>query len=186
MKSTSAKSATTLRVLIRPPTSADCAAFIAATRRSHALHQGWITPKATTRTEFFKYLERFDGKNNYGFLVIHREYANDLVGVININNVVRGAFQSGALGYYAFSPYAGQGLMFEAMRLVIAHAFGKLKLHRLEANIQPENRASIALVKKCGFTREGVSRRMLKICGKWRDHERWAILAEDFRPNKKC
>ena len=74
--------------------------------------------------------------------------------------------------------------MFEAMQLVIAHAFSKLKLHRLEANIQPKNRASIALVKKCGFTLEGVSRRMLKICGKWRDHERWAILAEDFRPNK--
>ena len=183
MKNTSPKSATTPRVLIRPPTPANFAAFITATRRSRALHHRWITPKATTRKEFAKYRERFDGKNNYGFLVIHREN-NAIVGVININNVVRGAFQSGALGYYAFSPYAGEGLMFEGMQLVIAHAFGKLKLHRLEANIQPQNSPSIALVKKCEFTREGVSRRMLKICGKWRDHERWAILAEDFRPNK--
>lgn len=184
MKKTPTKSAITPRVLIRPPTPADCEAFIAATHRSRAVHRNWITPKATTRKEFTKYLARFNGENNYGFFVIHREYENDLVGVININNVVRGAFQSGALGYYAFSPYAGQGLMFEGMQLVIAHAFGKLKLHRLEANIQPENRASIALMKKCGFIREGFSRRMLKICGKWRDHERWAILAEDFRSNK--
>ncbi len=168
------------RVLIRPPSMDDCAAFIAATRRSRALHRRWITAKAMTRTEFSKYLGRYDGKSNCGFLVIHREHANDIVGVININNVVRGAFQSGALGYYAFSPHSGQGLMFEGMQLLIAHAFKKLRLHRLEANIQLGNLGSIALVKKCGFAREGLSRRMLKICGKWKDHERWAILAEDF------
>src|SRR3954471_9665604 len=105
------------RVLIRPPKPADCDAFIAATRRSHVFHRNWITPKATTRKEFTKYLTRFDGNNNCGFLVFHREHNNDLVGMININNIVRGAFQSGALGYFAFSPYAGEGLMFEAMEL---------------------------------------------------------------------
>jgi ribosomal-protein-alanine N-acetyltransferase len=71
--------------------------------------------------------------------------------------------------------------MTEAMRLLLRHAFTKLKLHRIEANIQPENQASIALVKRAGFVREGYSRRYLKICGRWRDHERWAILVEDWK-----
>ena len=64
--------------------------------------------------------------------------------------------------------------------LILAYAFTELKLHRLEANIQPHNAASIALVKRAGFVREGFSRRYLKICGEWRDHERWAILVEDW------
>ena len=102
-----------------------------------------------------------------------------MVGVINLNDVIRGTFQSASLGYYAFAPYAGQGLMRLAMLLVLRRAFGKLKLHRVEANIQPGNRASIALVRKCGFVREGLSRRLLKVRGRWQDHERWALLSDD-------
>jgi ribosomal-protein-alanine N-acetyltransferase len=71
--------------------------------------------------------------------------------------------------------------MREGLRLVVRHAFGALGLHRLEANIQPKNRASIRLVKRAGFTREGFSPRYLKILGRWRDHERWAITAEAFK-----
>jgi ribosomal-protein-alanine N-acetyltransferase len=179
MRKNPTKSTPALRVLIRPPTMDDCAAFLAAVRRSRDLHGAWVAPKAITRAQFAEYIERFDGKQRYGFLVVHRE-SGELVGMININDVIRGDFQSASLGYYAFSPHAGQGLMFEGMQLVIANAFRKLMLHRLEANIQPGNRASIALVKKCGFVCEGRSRRLLKISGKWRDHERWAILAEDF------
>jgi ribosomal-protein-alanine N-acetyltransferase len=67
--------------------------------------------------------------------------------------------------------------MCNGLRAVVRHAFAKLKLHRLEANIQPTNVASIALVQACGFTKEGYSPRYLKIGGRWRDHERWAILA---------
>jgi [ribosomal protein S5]-alanine N-acetyltransferase len=104
-----------------------------------------------------------------------------MVGVVNLNNLIRGAFHNAFLGYYGFVPYSGEGLMHEGMLLVLNHAFRKLKLHRLEANIQPGNHASIALVQKCGFVREGFARRYLKIGGRWRDHERWAILSEDFR-----
>jgi len=71
--------------------------------------------------------------------------------------------------------------MTEAIALMLRHAFVDLKLHRLEANIQPGNVPSIALVKRGGFVKEGYSRRYLKICGRWRDHERWAILVEDWR-----
>ena len=70
--------------------------------------------------------------------------------------------------------------MTEGMQLVLGHAFRAVNLHRLEANIQPENSASLSLVRKCGFVREGFSRRYLKIGRRWRDHERWAMLAEDF------
>lgn len=170
--------------MIRPPTSADCAAFIAAVDRSRELHGPWVAPKASNQGEFEAYLQRFDSNRNHGFLVIHRP-SGDLVGVININEVIRGAFQSGAIGYYAFEPHAGKGLMRKALLLVLKHAFGKLKLHRVEANIQPGNRASLALVQKFGFVREGLSKRMLKLKGRWKDHERWALLAEDFARQRR-
>jgi ribosomal-protein-alanine N-acetyltransferase len=164
------------RVFIRPLQSDDCEAFIAAVRRSRKLHAPWILPKATNKKEFAKYLGRFSSGNHCGFLVIDRG-TNEIVGVININEIIRGAFQCGSLGYYAFEPHAGKGLMREGMLLVIKFAFSKLKLHRLEANIQPSNQKSIALVKKCGFFCEGLARRLLKVRGRWRDHERWALLA---------
>ncbi len=108
-----------------------------------------------------------------------------LVGVVNVSNIGRRTFQSASLGYYAFDGFAGQGLMREALQRVLAHAFGPLKLHRLESNIQPDNPASLALVRRCGFVREGFSRRFLKLAGRWRDHERWAILAEDWRAARR-
>jgi ribosomal-protein-alanine N-acetyltransferase len=104
---------------------------------------------------------------------------SSLVGVVNISEIVGGTFQSAYLGYYAFEPLAGRGLMRQGLSEVIAHAFDEMKLHRLEANIQPTNRRSVKLVRSLGFTREGFSRRYLKIAGRWRDHERWALLAED-------
>ena len=105
----------------------------------------------------------------------------EIAGVVNVSEIVRGSFQSAYLGYYAFEPFAGRAFLYRGLCAVISHCFGKLKLHRLEANIQPANARSIALVKGLGFRREGLSPRYLKICGRWRDHERWAILAEDWR-----
>src|SRR5262249_45033543 len=104
-----------------------------------------------------------------------------IAGVINVSQIFHGNFRSAYLGYYAGARFMGQGYMSEGLRLVLRHAFGTLRLHRLEANIQPQNRASIRLVRRAGFRREGFSPRYLKVFGQWRDHERWAITAEAFR-----
>jgi ribosomal-protein-alanine N-acetyltransferase len=104
-----------------------------------------------------------------------------IAGVINVSQIFHGNFRSAYLGYYAGAPFMGQGYMSEGLRLVLRHAFGTLGLHRLEADIQPRNRDSIRLVRCAGFQREGFSPRYLKILGRWRDHERRAIIAEAFR-----
>ena len=113
--------------------------------------------------------------------LIWRRVDHTLVGAINLTEIVRGKFQSGYLGYYIGAAYARNGYMTEALQLMLALAFRRLRLHRVEANIQPGNRASIRLVQRAGFRREGYSRRYLKIAGRWRDHERWALLVEDWR-----
>jgi len=104
--------------------------------------------------------------------------------VINVSEIVRGALHSAYLGYYAFVPHAGRGYMTEGLALALNWVFGELRLHRVEANIQPGNDASRALVRRLGFRREGFSARYLKIAGRWRDHERWALVAEDWRRNR--
>jgi ribosomal-protein-alanine N-acetyltransferase len=101
-----------------------------------------------------------------------------MLGLFQVTNIVRGPFRSAYLGYFGFAGQTGQGLMSAALRLLLRQVFGPMKLHRLEANIQPDNLASIALVRACGFRQEGYSPRYLKIRGRWRDHERWAILAD--------
>jgi len=106
--------------------------------------------------------------------------SGELAGAININEIVRGSFRSGYLGYYAFVPHNRRGYMTTGLRTVVSRAFRQLRLHRLEANIQPDNEASRRLVKRLGFKLEGFSPRYLKIAGKWRDHERWAVTAGNW------
>ena len=105
-----------------------------------------------------------------------------LAGVVNISEIVLGSFRSGYLSYYAFEPHQRHGYMHAGVSAMIQLAFRHYGLHRLEANIQPANAASIALVRGLGFELEGYSPRYLKIAGRWRDHERWAIRSEIWPP----
>ncbi len=111
-------------------------------------------------------------------MVLSLKDRGDLVGMININGIVRGPYQRGVLGYAAFLPYAGQGYMSAGVALAVHHAFEGLGLNRLEADIQPGNTASLKLVQRLGFRREGLSPGFIKIAGEWCDHERWAITAD--------
>jgi ribosomal-protein-alanine N-acetyltransferase len=88
--------------------------------------------------------------------------------------------KSAYLGYEVFSPYEGKGYMTEGIQLLLHEVFTTLKLHRLEANIQPGNKNSIKLVSRAGFVKEGYSKDYLNVGGQgWKDHERWAIVNSD-------
>jgi len=151
--------------------------FLAAVRRSRPFHAPWVSPPSTA-TAYRAYLRRLRRGAHIGHLICLRG-SGELVGVVNVSEIVHGALQSAYLGYYGFRPYEHQGLMTEGLALVVDHAFRGLRLHRLEANIQPGNDASRRLVQRLGFRREGYSPRYLNIDGRWRDHERWAILADE-------
>jgi ribosomal-protein-alanine N-acetyltransferase len=153
--------------------------YLDAALRSRALHRGFVVAAATP-AEYRAYLARTRRSNQESFFVVESA-SSELAGVINLNDIVRGSELSGRLGYYAFVPHAGKGLMCEGLKLVIERAFGELGLHRLEANIQSANRRSVALVKGLEFRREGTARGYLKIGNRWRDHERWALLKDDWR-----
>ncbi len=110
------------------------------------------------------------------------EGSDTIVGTFNISEIVRGLFQSAYLGFSAFEPHQRKGYMTLGMQLLLNEAFNHLNLHRIEANIQPNNEASLALVKKSGFIKEGFSKQYLRVGGKeWRDHERWAIVNSNWK-----
>ena len=163
------------RIRLRTPVHADEPAFTKGVRRSRCIHHPWVSPPDSPEA-FRAYLERLEQPRNHAFLVC-RSDTDEIAGVVNITNVVLGPFCSGYLSYYVFSGHERQGFMREGLQAAVRSAFKELGLHRLEANIQPGNEASIALVRSIGFSKEGYSPRYLKIGGQWRDHERWAIVA---------
>jgi ribosomal-protein-alanine N-acetyltransferase len=167
-----------MRSILEAPSTRRQAEFLAAVRRSRKLHHPWVALPETPEA-FERYFKRFENPTHVGFWVLTEE--GEIAGGINISEIVRGVFQSGYLGYYVFVPHNGHGYMTRGLRAVVSHAFGKIKLHRLEANIQPGNDSSRRLVERLGFRCEGLSPRYLKIAGRWRDHERWAITVEEWK-----
>ncbi len=170
------------QVLLRRPRPADRREMLLRNAASARLYRGWATPMRTS-AQFSSYLARCR-RDDYEGLLICRTADLAIVGACNLSQIVRGAFQSAYLGYQVFVPFEAQGYMSAAMPLVLRHVFQALKLHRVEANIQPENHASLALARGVGFRREGLSPRYLKIAGRWRDHERWAMTREEWRPRR--
>ena len=164
------------RTYIQPPQAEDEKAFLAAMRASTGLHHPWVSAP-NTRAAWKRYLKRLESDSEAGFLV-KRQQDNRICGVVNLNIIVYEALCSAYMSYYGVAGMSDKGYMKEGLQLVTRYAFGKLGLHRLEANIQPGNLASIALAKSVGFQLEGFSPRYLRINGEWRDHERWAILSD--------
>ncbi|WP_121750031.1 GNAT family protein [Streptomyces sp. E2N166] len=170
------------RVGIRHFTYEDGAEFTARARESKDLHRPWLFPPDSAQAYEAYAARLIEDRTKAGFLLCEKDTGGagggSIAGFVNINNIVEGGFLSGALGYGAFAHAAGRGLMREGLDLVVRYAFGPMRLHRLEINVQPGNFASIALARACGFHLEGFSPRMLHIDGAWRDHQRWAITAE--------
>ena len=163
------------RIYLRRVTHTDEREFLASVQASRALHRPWVQAPSTPK-QFRAYVRRLQRPDHRGSLVCARGTGAP-VGVINLSNIVLGNFRSAYLAYYAFAGFEKQGLMAEGVREVVRHAFRSMRVHRLEANIQPGNAPSLALARSCGFAKEGFSPRYLKVGERWRDHERWAIIA---------
>ena len=171
------------RVFLATP-NAECEdEFIAAVIQSERLHHPWVFPPRN-HEQYLTYLERIKSGRTIPNL-IRLTTDNRPVGVINISEPVMGVFQSAYLGFYAFAGFEHRGLMAEGLALVLDRGFNELGFHRLEANIQPPNLASAALVRRHGFRKEGFSPKYIFIDGDWRDHDRWAILKDEWSATRE-
>lgn len=159
-------------LLIRKPLINDEKEIRECYRKSTSLHHPWTFEPV----DYQVYLSQPDR------LFLCLENTQEIVGTFNISGIVKGYFHSAYLGYEVFSPHQRKGYMNIGMELVLNYAFKKLNLHRLEANVQPENISSIKLISKNGFVKEGYSKNYLNIGGLgWRDHERWAIVNDHWQ-----
>lgn len=169
------------RVHLRAPLGHDRRELLALTRASRSLHRPWVWPP-TGPAGFARW--RAEGRSpNRERRLVCRNADGAIVGYLGVNEISFGALRSGALGYWVGAPHAGHSYMRQGLELLVDHLFRRRRgrLHRLEANIQPGNEASIALARACGFQLEGFSPRYLQIGGEWLDHERWALTAEHWR-----
>jgi len=167
------------KCFLRYPKIEDAAQYLQMSSESRKFHRGLIK-MSQNREEFEAFLERNENPANECFLII-RQKDDRVAGMINLTQIFYGPFCNAYLGYGLGVKFTGEGLMTEAIELILKYAFKDLKLHRIEANVQPENTPSIAVLTRCGFTKEGFSRKYLKIGGRWRDHERFAIIKEDWK-----
>jgi ribosomal-protein-alanine N-acetyltransferase len=167
------------RVFLRSLAAQDQVEFLRLVRESRSTLYPWVSPPSGL-VGFQRLMRRVQVAAVISLLMRERT-TEALLGVFNLSQISRGNFRSAYLGYYGHAAFAGRGYMTEGLELVVRYAFAKVGLHRIEANIQPNNSRSIALVEKCGFAKEGFSPRYLKVAGRWRDHERWAITLEGWR-----
>lgn len=164
-------------IFLRQPSAQDETVFISAMKNSRDFHFPFVTAPCTSE-EFQTYFNKSE-QNTERYYIAWNDNQK-IIGVFNISGIMHGLFKSAYLGYYATAEYAGQGLMSQALKLVLKEIFTTLDLHRIEANIQPTNSASIQLATKNGFIKEGFSPRYLKINGLWQDHFRFALTFEDW------
>lgn len=166
---------------LRQPCLEDCEEFLRQVHQSQTLHYPWVSPPNNPE-EYQDYLTKTQQENQKSYFLCQEE---QLVGVFNLSELVRGCFQCAYLGFYAFATFSGKGYMSLGLNALLEKAFNEHGLHRIEANIQPQNRPSINLVTANHFKKEGFSPRYLKINGVWCDHERWALTYEDWVHNEK-
>jgi ribosomal-protein-alanine N-acetyltransferase len=173
------------RLVLRVPTMSDHPEWAALREKSRGFLEPWepLWPgddltKAAFRRRVKRYHSEVSEGSTYPFLLFDLKN-RQMLGGITLAQVRRGVTQAGTIGYWMGMPHAGRGHMTEAVRLVAGFAFETLRLHRLEAACLPTNGASMRLLEKVGFTREGLARSYLCIAGTWRDHVLWGLVAGD-------
>lgn len=177
------------RILLRYPKPADRAEYFALKRSSRRFLAPWeATPESGSDpfapAAFTALLGSSRTKSSHRFLIC-LVGSGEIVGQIGLSSIIRGPFQSCFLGYWIAARHARKGYMSEAIPLALLFAFQSLGLHRVEANIIPTNRPSLALIRKLGFRYEGTARNYLRINHRWQDHEHWAITADEPAPRAK-
>jgi [ribosomal protein S5]-alanine N-acetyltransferase len=172
-------------VSLRAPQGSDFAEWASLRESSREFLVPWEPvwpPDDLTRSAFRRRLKRYAedqrGDLAYAFLIFRSE-DNGMVGGLTLANIRRGVAQAGSIGYWIGAPFARKGYMTAAVRALIPYAFGTLRLHRLEAACIPGNTASVRLLEKTGFVREGYARSYLCINGTWQDHLLYARLKDD-------
>jgi ribosomal-protein-alanine N-acetyltransferase len=175
------------RVMLRTPQMSDYPAWAELRASSREFLIPWEPLWAAdelSRASFRRRVRHYlrDLREDVGYaLFIYAAATSELVGGLTLCNVRRGVTQSCTLGYWIGSQYAQQGYMTAAVRAVVPFVFDSLELHRLEAACLPTNTASMRLLEKTGFKREGLARRYLRINGVWQDHLLYALLDTDSR-----
>ncbi len=166
-------------VYLRAPSAADANEFLALVAASRSVHRPWVEPPGDRHA--FAALVRRNSNQDFEAFLIARRSDDAIVGAVDLSQIFHGTFRNAYLGFYALGGYAGRGYISAGVGRLLGHAFTELRLHRVEANVQPPNQRSKALLRRLGFRQEGFSPRYLKIGGRWRDHERWAMTVEDWR-----
>lgn len=175
------------RIYLRPPVQRDWRDWAELRAQSRDFLVPWEplwAPDELSRASFRRRVRHYlrDLREDVGYALFIYDTATDaLVGGLTLCNVRRGVTQSCTLGYWIGANHAQQGYMTAAVRAVVPFVFDSLELHRLEAACLPTNAASIRLLEKTGFKREGLARRYLRINGAWQDHLLYALLDSDTR-----
>ena len=175
-------------VVLRAPQMSDCAEWAALREESRDFLTPWEPTwpaNDLTRASFRRRIKRYaeDQRSDLAYpFFIFRKSDQILVGGLTLANIRRGCAQAGSLGYWMGAAHARKGYMTTAVNAMLPFAFGTLRLHRVEAACIPANVASIRLLEKTGFRREGFARQYLCIDGVWQDHLLFARLKDDPRP----
>jgi ribosomal-protein-alanine N-acetyltransferase len=179
----------TEHLLLRPPRTQDVPEM-RRVLRSNAVHlRPWsiapapgedVASLASVSRSVLQNRREWKRGQAFVFLVVHRDDERRVIGRVTLGGVLRGAFQNAYLGYWIDEEHQGRGLMTEAVLATTAFAFAAGGLHRVQAAVMPRNVASLRVIEKAGFRREGLAERYLCIAGEWEDHVIYATTAEEW------
>lgn len=177
-------------VTLQFPRPSDYREWAALRDESRAFLEPWEprwAPDELDRSGWRSRIRRYRQEFAMGSAIAYLIFENvnrQLVGGITIGNIRYGVAQTAQVGYWMGERHAGKGYMQDAMEALISHAFGAMRLHRIEAACIPTNARSIHVLQKVGFTREGLLRSYLRINGVWQDHFIYALIADDRRASE--